>query len=186
MHVVENETNTRSEQRCRASWDKVATCQRCAGFNTGGLCPGLLTELFALKGGTLCGIEKLIFYISIFNQKVTVGNWVGHLILGDGFHSRATVPDWPGNVGQSCDSLDSDRTMDPATVATVISFINELLVASGAKSQRKYNEEHRTAQQQSRSSSVSSATNQVIMSFCISTYRRPSALSVASKQTHRL
>ena len=37
-----------------------------------------------LKGGTLCGIEKLICYIRIVNQKVTVGNWVGRWILGVG------------------------------------------------------------------------------------------------------
>ena len=37
-----------------------------------------------LKGGTLCGIEKLIFYIRVVNSKVnvTIGNWVEHWIWG--------------------------------------------------------------------------------------------------------
>ena len=37
-----------------------------------------------MRGGTLCGIEKLPFYRSSVNQNVTVGNWVEHWILGVG------------------------------------------------------------------------------------------------------
>jgi hypothetical protein len=60
------------------------TQSRALDLITGGSVGVYYLGFWPLKRGTLCGIEKLIFYIRTVSQNVTVWNWVWHGLLGVG------------------------------------------------------------------------------------------------------